>query len=66
MKYTEIQELNTKELKELLADEKIRYTKMKISHVVNALENPLKIRDTRRKIARILTELKKRQINNSL
>jgi large subunit ribosomal protein L29 len=61
MKYIDIQELTTKELKELVSEEKERYTKMKISHAVSPLDNPLKIKESRRLIARVKTELKKRQ-----
>jgi large subunit ribosomal protein L29 len=63
MKYTEIKELTTKELKEILAEEKIAYTKLKISHTVSPLDNPMKIRETRRKIAKLLTELRKRELS---
>jgi large subunit ribosomal protein L29 len=34
---------------------------MKIGHSVTPLENPLQIRDVRRTIARLNTELKKRE-----
>jgi large subunit ribosomal protein L29 len=63
MKYIEIRELTTKELKEILADESISYTKLKISHAVSPLDNPMKIRETRRKISRLKTELRKRELS---
>ena len=64
MKYKDIQELTTKELKDLLADEQVNLVKMKISHTVSPLDNPLKIKETKKTIARIRTEIRKRQINS--
>ena len=63
MKYKDLVELTTKELKDLLSEEKLRYTKMKITHAVSPLDNAMKIKDTARNIARINTELRKRQLS---
>ncbi|MBT3301929.1 MAG: 50S ribosomal protein L29 [Bacteroidetes bacterium] len=63
MKYTDIQELTTKELKELVSEEKERYTKMKISHAVSPLDNPMRITVSRKLIAQLKTELRKRQLS---
>ena len=38
-------------------------TKMKMNHAVSPLENPMLIRTTRRNIARLMTELRKRELN---
>nr|MBC8344432.1 50S ribosomal protein L29 [Bacteroidota bacterium] len=59
MKYTEIQELTTKEVKDLLSEERDRYAKMKISHSVSPLDNPLRITMSRKMIAQLKTELRK-------
>ncbi len=64
MKTSEIKELSTKELIERIEAEKMVLTKLRINHAVNPLENPMKIRQTRRDIARMLTELRKRQLSN--
>lgn len=64
MKYKDIQELTTKELKDLLGEEKINLVKMKVVHTVTPLDNPLKIRETKRRMARIRTELRKRELNS--
>ena len=37
------------------------YVKMKLQHAVSPLDNPNKLRETRKEIARMLTELTKRQ-----
>ena len=60
MKKEDIKELTTEELKARLAEEKSLYAKMKINHAISAIENPMKIRTTRRGIAQINTELAKR------
>ena len=49
------------ELNDLLVTEKERLVKMKMSHAVSPLENPLQIRFTRKTIARVMTELSKRK-----
>jgi len=62
MKTSEIRELTTKELEERIDAEKIMLTKLKVNHAISPLDNPMKIRHTRRNIARMLTELRKRQL----
>jgi large subunit ribosomal protein L29 len=61
MKYSEIQQLTDKELQERIGEEKLSFSKMRLSHVVSPLENPNKIPETKRDIARLLTERNKRQ-----
>lgn len=61
MKNTEIRELSTPELLERIEGEKNYLSKLKLNHAVSPLENPLKIRESRRNIARMLTELNKRR-----
>jgi large subunit ribosomal protein L29 len=61
MKKDDIKELTTDELKLRLEEEKAMYSKLKINHAVSPIENPMKIRSTRRGIAMIITELTKRQ-----
>jgi large subunit ribosomal protein L29 len=65
MKYNEIADLATDELKEKLEMERERLTKMKINHTVSPLENPKSLTATRKDIARIMTELRKREIESS-
>jgi large subunit ribosomal protein L29 len=62
MKYSEIKELTTQELEEKLVEEKANLAKQRLTHTVSQLENPLNIRHTRRDVARIQTELRKRKI----
>jgi large subunit ribosomal protein L29 len=57
MKSNEIKELNVTELREKITSEKETLRKMKFAHQVSAVENPMKIRETRKLIARLNTEL---------
>ena len=63
MKQSEISELTTEEIKEKIATEQSTLTKLKMNHAVSPLENPMIIRATRRNIARLMTELRKRELN---
>jgi len=53
MKYSEIIELTTKEIKEIIKEERFSYTKLKIAHAVSPLDNPMRLSDARKKIARL-------------
>ena len=57
MKDTDIKDLTLDELKEKLGSEKEALRKMKFAHQVSAIENPMKIKETRRMVARINTLL---------
>ncbi|MEO9511964.1 MAG: 50S ribosomal protein L29 [Flavobacteriaceae bacterium] len=62
MKQAEIKELSIEELKERLTDFKKQHADLKIAHSVTPLENPLQIRKTRKTVARLATELTKREL----
>ena len=49
------------ELNDLLQSERDRLVKMKMSHAVSPMENPLQIKFTRKAIARVMTELSRRR-----
>lgn len=55
-------EMTLEELKERLEEDSKQLSKMKLAHAVSPLENPQKLKDFRRTIARMKTELKKREI----
>jgi large subunit ribosomal protein L29 len=61
MKYSEIKGLNLAELKEKLGSEQEALRKMKFAHQVSAIENPMKIKETRKLIARLKTELSSKE-----
>ena len=57
-----LKEISTAELREKLDTERDMYQKMLLNHAVSPLENPNKIKETRKNIARCLTELRAREI----
>ena len=57
MKNSEIRGLSLEELKSKLAVEKDNYAKLKFAHSITPIENPMKIREARKFIARISTEI---------
>jgi large subunit ribosomal protein L29 len=63
MEYKVITELTTAEIKERLDEEKRQLTKLKMNHAVSPLENPNKIKAYRKTIARLMTELRKRELD---
>ena len=65
MKQQEITELTTPELREKLATEQDRLVTMRLNHAISPLENPQLIKAQRRDIARMLTELRKREMNEN-
>ena len=62
MKTSEIKELTTAEIQERLATEKEQLVRMKLNHSISPLDNPLQIREARKTIARLNTELRQREI----
>ena len=58
MKYEEIKGLNVGELNEKIASEREALRKIRFAHQVSAIENPMKIKETRKLIARLQTELR--------
>ena len=52
-----LKELSTAEIKEKLDTERAMYQKMLLTHAVSPLENPNKLKESRKNIARCLTEL---------
>ena len=62
MKPSVVIEMSTEEIKERLGSETTMLTKLKMNHSVSPLENPLKIRYMRKTIARMHTELRKREL----
>lgn len=61
MKTSEIKELTTKEIEERIEEERSLITKQRMNHAVSPLENPMKIRSTRRLVAKLITELNLRK-----
>lgn len=62
MKQEIVKDLTTAEVKDRLATERETLTRLKLSHAVSPVENPMTIRSSRKAIARLETELRKRQL----
>jgi len=62
MKTSEIRELTSKELLERLQTESENLVRLKLNHSVSPLDNPMKIRESRRNIARMKTILRSREV----
>jgi len=62
MKQRVVSELSTPELKERLMEEKLQLSKLTLNHAVSPIENPNKIKEQRKTVARIKTELRKREL----
>jgi len=62
MKQADIKQLSTSDLIERIKDEKGALAKLRLNHAVSPIENPIKIRDSRKTVARLQTELRSRQI----
>lgn len=62
MKQTVIREMSTAELGERLVEERKTLRKLKLNHAVSPLENPMKIQTYRKTVARIMTELRSREL----
>lgn len=63
MKIAEINELQISELQERLDVEEANFHQLKLNHSISPVENPSRIKETRRTIARIKTVLRQRELN---
>ena len=61
MKKAEIKNLSVEDLKVQLTEAKASYSKLKLAHKISPIENPILIRDLRKNIARLNTELTAKQ-----
>jgi len=65
MKNSEIKELSNKELLERIDEDRSLLTRLSLNHAISPLESPMKITNTRRNIARLLTEKRKRELSGN-
>ncbi|NCU05061.1 MAG: 50S ribosomal protein L29 [Chitinophagaceae bacterium] len=57
-----IKELNVTDLAARIKEDELRLKKLEFAHAISPLENPVSIRGLRRDIARLKTELRKKQL----
>jgi len=65
MKTSEIKELSTKELVEKLQVEKENLVRLRLNHAVSPLDNPMKIKNAKKNIARMNTILRQRELSEN-
>ena len=61
MAKSDIKGLSDQELQSKIAEEKATYSKMLLNHAISPVENPAQIREQRRTVARMLTEVNSRK-----
>ena len=62
MKKIKLDEMSVKDLEKELSELKTELFKLKFSLATSGLDNPLKVREVRRNIARVQTEIRKRNM----
>lgn len=65
MKTSEIKELTTKEIVEKIQVEKENLVRLRLNHAVSPLDNPMKIKESKRDIARLKTVLHQRELSDN-
>jgi large subunit ribosomal protein L29 len=66
MKMEVITQLSNADLLERMEEERKLLSKMRLNHAVSPLENPHQIENHRKAIARLQTEIRKRQLEGTL
>jgi large subunit ribosomal protein L29 len=57
-----IQALSVEDLQARITEDEIRLRKLEFAHAITPLENPMSIRKLRREVARLKTQLRKKQL----
>ena len=63
MKNNKIKEMSSQDLEKELSELKTELFKLRFSLATNGLDNPLKVKEVRRNIARVKTELRQRELS---
>jgi large subunit ribosomal protein L29 len=56
-----LKDMSEADLKARIQEDELRLKKLEFAHAISPLENPMSIRDLRRDVARLKTELRARQ-----
>ncbi len=57
-----LKEMSEADLKSKIEEDELRVKKLKFAHAVSPIENPMNIRGVKKDIARLKTELRKKQL----
>jgi large subunit ribosomal protein L29 len=60
----ELKDLTVQELQDKLQEERSTLTRLRFNHTVSPIESPMQLRGKRKDVARILTELRRRELTN--
>jgi len=63
MKQEDIRNLSADDLQENLAEQSANLDRLRMNHSVSPLENPKQIKEVRRTVARLKTEIRKRELS---
>ena len=61
-KFIELGEMSDADLKAELTQINVQYQKLRFDHTIKGLDNPLTLRNTKRDIARLQTEIRRREV----
>ncbi len=64
MKASEIREMSVTELNEKLKDLKAELFNLRFQHTINQLDNPMRLKEVKKDIARIKTEIRANELKN--
>jgi large subunit ribosomal protein L29 len=57
-----VKEMDAADLKARIQEDELRLKKLEFAHAISPLENPMSIRDLRRDVARLKTELRNKEL----
>jgi large subunit ribosomal protein L29 len=57
-----LKEMSEADLKARIQEDELRLKKLEFAHAISPLENPMSIRDLRRDVARLKTELRNKEL----
>ena len=66
MKASDVRELTVEELEQKLADLKGELFNLRFQHATNQLENPMRIKEVKKTIARIKTVIRERELKQTV
>ncbi len=64
-KFLELQDFSDQDLESELEETLAQYRKLKFDHATKGLENPIVLREIRRDIARLKTEIRRRELEQA-
>ncbi|MBK9758578.1 MAG: 50S ribosomal protein L29 [Flavobacteriales bacterium] len=65
-KGTDFKALTLVELQDKLQDSRGTLNKLRFNHTVSPIDSPMQLRSKKKEVARILTELRKRELANTI